>query len=100
MTAGMNRSYVRRTGRKRRANIVSSKIQSSGSAVNIESPPDAISVSTRQLIRMGGLALFVGGVLWGLAKAAWGFLVLPSGDPNEYPQPTGGIRMATTGQNS
>ncbi|HVR77023.1 MAG TPA: hypothetical protein VMS99_01390 [Acidimicrobiia bacterium] len=67
--------------------MVSSKIESSGSAVNIESPPDAISVSTRQLIRMGGFALFLGGVLWGLAEAAWGFLVLPSGDPSEYPQP-------------
>jgi hypothetical protein len=54
MTTGMNRSYFRRTGRRKRANMVSSKIDSSGSAVNIESPPDAISVSTRQLIRMGG----------------------------------------------
>jgi len=80
--------------------MVSPRIESSGSAVSNESPPDAISVSTRQLIRMGGLALFVGGVLWGLAEAAWGFLVLPSGDPSEYPQPTGGIRMATTGQTS
>lgn len=67
--------------------MVSPKIESSGGAVDTESPPSANPVSTSRLIRMGGFALFLGGVAWGLGEAVWGFLVLPSGDPSEYPQP-------------
>lgn len=43
-------------------------------------------MSASRLIRWGGLALFLGGVLWGLQKVGWQ-LVIGNQDPRSYPQP-------------
>jgi len=66
--------------------MVSRRIESSGGAAGIKSP-DPLRVSTSQLVRRGGFALIVGGVLWGLGETFWGLFVLRSVDPSEYPQP-------------
>jgi hypothetical protein len=47
-------------------------------------------MSTAQLIRRGGLALFLGGVLWGGSEVGFGLLV-GTADPLEYPQPAATI---------
>jgi hypothetical protein len=47
-------------------------------------------MSTSRLIRWGGVALFIGSVLWGLQKIGWQ-LFIGQLDPRAYPQPTATI---------
>lgn len=47
-------------------------------------------MSTSQLVRLSGVVLVFGGVLWGLGETAWGLFV-NAADPSEYPQPTATI---------
>lgn len=49
------------------------------------------TLSARQLVRLGGFALILGGVLWGVGETSWGLFVLGASDPSEYPQPTATI---------
>jgi hypothetical protein len=43
-------------------------------------------MSTFKLIRWGGLALLMGGILWGVQKMGW-TLIIGDQDPRAYPQP-------------
>jgi hypothetical protein len=47
-------------------------------------------MTTSNLIRWGGLAVFLGSVLWGMQKIGW-TLFIGSQDPRAYPQPAATI---------
>ena len=47
-------------------------------------------MSTNNLIRWGGIVLFLGGLLWGTQKIGWQLLI-GNQDPIAYPQPTASI---------
>ena len=50
-------------------------------------------MSTSNLIRLGGLATFLGGLLWGTQKIGWQLLI-GNQDPFAYPQPAASILWA------
>jgi hypothetical protein len=50
-------------------------------------------MSSNNLIRWGGLALFLGAVLWAIQKISW-TLLIGDQDPLTYPQPTATILWA------
>jgi hypothetical protein len=50
-------------------------------------------MSTYKLIRWGGLAVFLGGILWGMQKIGW-TLFIGDQDPRVYPQPAAAILWA------
>ena len=85
MTAGMGMSYLAmRDPSQEEDKMVEFK---TASEVATETPGSADPASATRLIRMSGLALLVGSVVWFLAETAWGLFVLGPDDPSEYPQP-------------